>query len=42
MRTHPGMSVDDFHPVVKKISELVDRHPEEAVNIMRGWMYAEP
>lgn len=22
MRTHPGMSVDDFHPVVKKISEL--------------------
>ncbi len=26
---------------LKKISELVDRHPEEAVNIMRGWMYAE-
>lgn len=27
---------------LKKISELVDRHPEEAVNIMRSWMYAEP
>jgi len=26
---------------LKKISELVDRHPEEAVNIMRAWMYAE-
>lgn len=26
---------------LKKISELVDRHPEEAVNIMRSWMFAE-
>ena len=26
---------------VKKISEIVDRHPEEAVNIIRNWMYRE-
>jgi flagellar M-ring protein FliF len=26
---------------LKKISELVDRHPEEAVNIMRSWLYQE-
>jgi len=24
---------------VKKIGEIVDRHPEEAVNIIRNWMY---
>lgn len=26
---------------LKKIGELVHSHPEEAVNIMRGWMYQE-
>lgn len=26
---------------LKKIGELVHTHPEEAVNIMRGWMYQE-
>jgi flagellar M-ring protein FliF len=26
---------------LKKIGELVQKHPEEAVNIMRGWMYQE-
>lgn len=26
---------------VKKISEIVDKHPEEAVNIIRNWMYRE-
>lgn len=26
---------------LKKISELVERHPEEAVSIMRSWMFAE-
>jgi flagellar M-ring protein FliF len=26
---------------LKKISELVDQHPEQAVNIMRQWMYQE-
>jgi flagellar M-ring protein FliF len=26
---------------IKKIGEIVDRHPEEAVNIMRSWMYQE-
>lgn len=26
---------------MKKISEIVDKHPEEAVNIIRNWMYRE-
>jgi flagellar M-ring protein FliF len=26
---------------VRKISEIVDKHPEEAVNIIRNWMYRE-
>ncbi len=26
---------------VRKISEIVDKHPEEAVGIIRGWMYQE-
>ncbi|HEY4136227.1 MAG TPA: flagellar basal-body MS-ring/collar protein FliF [Alphaproteobacteria bacterium] len=26
---------------VKKIGEIVDKHPEEAVNIIRNWMYRE-
>jgi flagellar M-ring protein FliF len=26
---------------LKKISELVEQHPEQAVNIMRQWMYQE-
>ena len=26
---------------IKKISELVSKHPEEAVGIMRGWMYQD-
>jgi flagellar M-ring protein FliF len=26
---------------LKKISEIVDKHPDEAVNIIRNWMYRE-
>jgi flagellar M-ring protein FliF len=26
---------------VKKIGEIVDKHPEEAVAIIRNWLYAE-
>jgi flagellar M-ring protein FliF len=26
---------------LKKVGELVENHPEEAVNIMRGWMYQD-
>ncbi len=26
---------------LKKIGEIVDKHPEEAVSIIRGWMYQE-
>jgi flagellar M-ring protein FliF len=26
---------------LRKISEIVEKHPEEAVNIMRGWMYQQ-
>jgi flagellar M-ring protein FliF len=26
---------------LKRIAELVDQHPEQAVNIMRQWMYQE-
>jgi flagellar M-ring protein FliF len=26
---------------LKKVGELVQNHPEEAVNIMRGWMYQD-
>ncbi|HEY4133654.1 MAG TPA: hypothetical protein VGO34_00435 [Alphaproteobacteria bacterium] len=26
---------------IKKIGEIVDKHPEEAVNIIRNWMYRE-
>jgi flagellar M-ring protein FliF len=26
---------------MKKISEIVEKHPEEAVNIIRNWMYRE-
>jgi len=28
------------HSPIKKIAELVDRHPEEAVSIIRAWMYS--
>lgn len=27
---------------LRKISDIVDKHPEEAVTIMRTWMYEEP
>lgn len=27
---------------VKKIAEIIDKHPEEAVTILRNWMYEEP
>jgi len=26
---------------VKKVGEIVDKHPEEALSILRGWMYQE-
>jgi flagellar M-ring protein FliF len=26
---------------IKKIGEIVEKHPEEAVAIMRSWMYQE-
>jgi flagellar M-ring protein FliF len=26
---------------LKKISEIVDKHPDEALSIVRGWMYQE-
>jgi flagellar M-ring protein FliF len=26
---------------IKKISELVDQHPEQAVNLIRQWVYQE-
>ncbi len=26
---------------IRKISEIVEKHPEEAVTIIRGWMYQE-
>jgi flagellar M-ring protein FliF len=26
---------------VKKVGEIVDKHPEEAVNIIRNWMYQQ-
>jgi flagellar M-ring protein FliF len=26
---------------VKKIGEIVDKHPDEAVAIIRNWLYAE-
>jgi flagellar M-ring protein FliF len=26
---------------LKRISDLVDQHPEQAMNIMRGWMNAD-
>ena len=26
---------------LRKISEIVDKHPDEAVNIIRNWMYRE-
>ena len=26
---------------LKKIGEIVDKHPEEAVAIVRNWMYQE-
>ncbi|WP_010299579.1 flagellar basal-body MS-ring/collar protein FliF [Candidatus Odyssella thessalonicensis] len=27
---------------LKKIAEIIDKHPEEAVTIIRNWMYEEP
>lgn len=27
---------------LKKIGEIIDKHPEEAVTILRNWMYEEP
>lgn len=27
---------------LKRISEIIDKHPEEAVTILRSWMYEEP
>ncbi len=29
------------HSSTKKIAELVDQHPEEAVSIIRSWMYSD-
>ena len=26
---------------VKKVGEIVDKHPEEALSIIRGWLYEE-
>lgn len=26
---------------LKKVGELVEHHPDEAVSIMRGWMYQD-
>ena len=26
---------------VKKVGEIVDKHPEEALSIIRTWLYAE-
>ena len=26
---------------VRKIGEIVDKHPSEALNILRNWLYAE-
>ena len=26
---------------VKKVGEIVDKHPEEALSIIRSWMYQE-
>ena len=26
---------------LKKVGEIVERHPEEAIAIMRNWMYRE-
>jgi len=26
---------------VKKVGEIVDKHPDEALSIIRGWLYAE-
>jgi flagellar M-ring protein FliF len=26
---------------IRKINEIVDKHPDEALNIVRGWLYAE-
>ena len=26
---------------IRKISDLVDQHPEQAVNLIRQWIYAE-
>ena len=26
---------------LKKIGEIVEKHPDEAVNIIRNWMYQE-
>ena len=26
---------------VKKVGEIVEKHPEEALSIIRGWMYQE-
>jgi flagellar M-ring protein FliF len=42
----PLINVDQIEGMVKdspikKIAELVDRHPEEAVSIIRAWMYSD-
>jgi len=26
---------------VKTVNEIVEKHPEEALNIVRSWLYAE-
>ena len=26
---------------LRKVGEIVDKHPEEAVSILRNWMYQE-
>jgi flagellar M-ring protein FliF len=26
---------------VKKIAEIIEKHPEEAVGIIRGWLHSE-
>jgi len=26
---------------IRKIGEIIEKHPEEAVGIIRGWLYAD-
>ena len=45
-QAQPPINIDHIEGMVnqsstKKIAELVDRHPEEAVSIIRSWMYSD-